>query len=167
MRVVAVIVELAASGLTKIPVSDQVCFLSNRFTAQWRPQKPIVPKNRVGRERNKYGKRRLPHAAQNRAVFASLHLRRACRSPTVLASSLGRLGSSVPRICRHKFSAGRDCIDGQQNVGSSCSGHAKREVKKAWHKKTEPVYMSGRWGWRLDQRNLASRRLTECPGNSR
>ena len=33
MRVVAVILEVAASGLTKIPVSNQVSFLSNRFTA--------------------------------------------------------------------------------------------------------------------------------------
>ena len=33
VRIVSVIVEIAASGLTKIPVSDQVSFLSNRFTA--------------------------------------------------------------------------------------------------------------------------------------
>jgi hypothetical protein len=51
MRVVAVILEVAASGLTKIPISDQVGFLSSRFTAQSRPRKPIVPKNRAGRER--------------------------------------------------------------------------------------------------------------------
>ena len=51
MRIVAVIVEVAASGLTKIPISDQVCFLSNRLTAQSGPRKPIVSKNRAGRER--------------------------------------------------------------------------------------------------------------------
>jgi hypothetical protein len=51
MRIVPVIVEVAASGLTKIPVSDQVGFLSNRFTAQWRPRKLIVSKNRAGGER--------------------------------------------------------------------------------------------------------------------
>jgi hypothetical protein len=33
MRIVAVVVEVAASGLPKIPVSNQVSFLSNRFTA--------------------------------------------------------------------------------------------------------------------------------------
>ena len=46
MRVIPVVVEIAAPGLTKIPVSDQVSFLSSRFTAQSGPQKPIVPKNR-------------------------------------------------------------------------------------------------------------------------
>jgi hypothetical protein len=51
MRVVAVILEIAASGLTKIPISDQVGFLSSRFTAQSRPQELIVPKNRARRER--------------------------------------------------------------------------------------------------------------------
>jgi hypothetical protein len=51
MRIVAVILEVAASGLTKIPISDQVGFLSSRFTAQSRPREPIVSKNRVGRER--------------------------------------------------------------------------------------------------------------------
>jgi hypothetical protein len=34
MRVIAVVVEIAAPGLTKIPVSDQVSFLSSRFTAR-------------------------------------------------------------------------------------------------------------------------------------
>ena len=34
MRVVSVVVEIAAPGLTKIPVSDQVGFLSSRCTAQ-------------------------------------------------------------------------------------------------------------------------------------
>jgi hypothetical protein len=33
MRVVSVVVEIAAPGLTKIPVSDQVSILSSRFTA--------------------------------------------------------------------------------------------------------------------------------------
>jgi hypothetical protein len=33
MRVIPVVVEIAAPGLTKIPVSDQVSFLSSRFTA--------------------------------------------------------------------------------------------------------------------------------------
>src|SRR5262249_9535276 len=33
MGVIAVVVEIAAPGLTKIPVSDQVSFLSNRVTA--------------------------------------------------------------------------------------------------------------------------------------
>jgi hypothetical protein len=51
MRIVAVIVEVAASGLTKIPISDQVGFLSNRLTAQSGPREPIVSKNRAGRER--------------------------------------------------------------------------------------------------------------------
>jgi hypothetical protein len=51
MRIVAVIVEVAASRLTKIPISDQVCFLSNRLTAQSGPREPIVSKNRAGRER--------------------------------------------------------------------------------------------------------------------
>src|SRR5262249_50399957 len=51
MRIVAVIVEVAASALTKIPISDQIGFLLSRFTAQSRPREPIVPKNRVGRER--------------------------------------------------------------------------------------------------------------------
>ena len=50
MRIVAIIVEVAASAPTKIPVSDQIGFLSNRFTAQSRPRRPIVPKNRAGRE---------------------------------------------------------------------------------------------------------------------
>jgi hypothetical protein len=92
----------------------------------------------------------LPHAEQNRAVFASFHHRRACRGPTVLASTLGRLGSSVPRIGCRRFSAGRVCIDHQRNVGSRRKGHAKREVKKPWHKGREPVYMTECWGWRLD-----------------
>ena len=34
MWVIAVVVEIAAPALTKIPVSDQVSFLSNWFTAQ-------------------------------------------------------------------------------------------------------------------------------------
>jgi hypothetical protein len=51
MRIVAIIVEVAASRLTKIPISDQVCFLSNRLTAQSGPREPIVSKNRAGRER--------------------------------------------------------------------------------------------------------------------
>ncbi len=51
MRVIAVVVEIAAPGLTKIPVSDQVSFLSSRFTVQSGPQSVIVPKNRPGRER--------------------------------------------------------------------------------------------------------------------
>ena len=51
MRIVAVIVEVAASALTKIPISDQIGFLLSRFTAQSRPREPIVPKNRAGRER--------------------------------------------------------------------------------------------------------------------
>jgi hypothetical protein len=33
MRVIPVVVKIAASGLTKIPVSNQVSFLSSRFTA--------------------------------------------------------------------------------------------------------------------------------------
>jgi hypothetical protein len=33
MRVIPVVVKIAAPGLTKIPVSDQVSFLSSRFTA--------------------------------------------------------------------------------------------------------------------------------------
>jgi hypothetical protein len=33
MRVIPVVVKIAATGLTKIPVSDQVSFLSSRFTA--------------------------------------------------------------------------------------------------------------------------------------
>ncbi len=49
----------------------------------------------------------MPHAEHNRAVFACLHLRRACRGPSVLASTHVRLGSSVPRICCRRFSAGR------------------------------------------------------------
>jgi hypothetical protein len=51
MWIVTVILEVAASGLTKIPISDQVGFLSSRFTAQSRPQELIVSKNRAGRER--------------------------------------------------------------------------------------------------------------------
>ncbi len=51
MRIVAVIVEVAASAPTKIPISDQIGFLSSWFTAQSRPREPIVPKNRAGRER--------------------------------------------------------------------------------------------------------------------
>jgi hypothetical protein len=34
MRVIPVVVKIAAPGLTKIPVSDQVGFLSSRFTAR-------------------------------------------------------------------------------------------------------------------------------------
>jgi hypothetical protein len=34
MRVIAVVVEIAAPGLTEIPISDQVSFLSSRFTAR-------------------------------------------------------------------------------------------------------------------------------------
>jgi hypothetical protein len=34
MRVIPVVVEIAAPGLTKIPISDQVSFLSSRFTAR-------------------------------------------------------------------------------------------------------------------------------------
>ena len=34
MRVIPVVVKIAAPGLTKIPVSDQVSFLSSRFTAR-------------------------------------------------------------------------------------------------------------------------------------
>jgi hypothetical protein len=34
MRVISVVVKIAAPGLTKIPVSDQVGFLSSRFTAR-------------------------------------------------------------------------------------------------------------------------------------
>src|SRR5262249_4421310 len=63
MWVIAVVVEIAASGLTKIPVSDQVGFLSSRFTAQTGPRNPIVPKKRPARERincdNDAGARRI------------------------------------------------------------------------------------------------------------
>src|SRR5262249_1823015 len=52
-----------------------------------------------------------------------------------------------PRICHPEFSAGTACIDDPRNVGSSCSAHTKREVKKPWHKGREPVYMTGRWGF--------------------
>ena len=45
MRVIPVVVEIAASGLTEISISDQVSFLSSRFTAQTRPRESIVPKN--------------------------------------------------------------------------------------------------------------------------
>src|SRR5260370_16482930 len=34
MRVLPVVVKIAAAGLTKIPVSDQAGFLSSRFTAR-------------------------------------------------------------------------------------------------------------------------------------
>jgi hypothetical protein len=34
VRVIPVVVKIAAPGLTKIPVSDQVGFLSSRFTAR-------------------------------------------------------------------------------------------------------------------------------------
>ena len=34
MRVITVVVEIAAAALTEIPVSDQVGFLSSRFTAR-------------------------------------------------------------------------------------------------------------------------------------
>jgi hypothetical protein len=51
MRVIAVVVKIAAPGLTKIPVSNQVSFLSSRFTARSGPQELIVPKNRRRRER--------------------------------------------------------------------------------------------------------------------
>jgi len=44
MRIVAVIVEVASAGLTKIPVSDQVGFLSSRFTAQSRPRGRLFQK---------------------------------------------------------------------------------------------------------------------------
>jgi hypothetical protein len=50
MRFVTIIVKVAAARLTKIPVSDQVGFLSSRFAARSRPRNPIVPKNRRGRE---------------------------------------------------------------------------------------------------------------------
>ena len=50
MRVVTIIVKIAAARLTEIPVSDQVRFLSSRFAARSRPRNPIVPKNRRGRE---------------------------------------------------------------------------------------------------------------------
>ena len=50
MRIVTIIVKVAAARLTKIPVSDQVGFLSSWFAARSRPRNLIVPKNRRGRE---------------------------------------------------------------------------------------------------------------------
>jgi len=51
LGVITLVVEITAAGLTKIPVSDQVGFLSSRLTVRSGPQNPIVPKNRAGRER--------------------------------------------------------------------------------------------------------------------
>jgi hypothetical protein len=51
VRVVAVFVEIAAAGLTKIPISVQVGFLSRRIAAAGRPLAPILSKNRKARER--------------------------------------------------------------------------------------------------------------------
>jgi len=109
MRIIAIIVEVAASRLTKIPVSDQVGFLSSRFTAQSRPQKLIVPKNRLGRERINFSRRDNPaptrssdgstrrdpnwhmSASPNREVLIS--------TPTGLESSIGRVDvAKFPKI---------------------------------------------------------------------
>jgi len=102
MRVVAVIVEVTPSGLTKIPISDQVGFLSSRFTAQSRPRDPIVPKNRAARER-------INLRRQDRLVSTAHH----------------------PLCCRLMIAKPgwlRD--DNRQNVESSSNEPVKREVRK-------------------------------------
>src|SRR5205085_11665401 len=48
MRVIPVVVKIAATGLTKIPVSDQVSFLSSRFTARPDRRSRLLQKNDAG-----------------------------------------------------------------------------------------------------------------------
>jgi hypothetical protein len=48
MRVIAVVVEITAPALTKIPISDQVSFLSSRFTARSDRRKRLFQKIAAG-----------------------------------------------------------------------------------------------------------------------
>jgi hypothetical protein len=135
MRIVAVIVEVAASRLTKIPISDQVCFLSNRLTAQSGPREPIVSKNRAGRERINLWR-------QDRSASTGIDPREAGYFIGGVSADGTRKFTLRDQVANFFEDRARQPI---RKPSSRASGKpVKREVRKPWRRGMEPSYMTRR-----------------------
>jgi hypothetical protein len=110
MRFVTIIVKVAAARLTKIPISDQVGFLSSRFAARSRPRNLIVPKNRRGREclicaaNPIEADPRAPLSADSEATEKAAVLPRSAMACGALRASLGT-ATAIERLGQGWFNA--------------------------------------------------------------